>query len=106
MTIAVLTQRWVWYSTADLSLCTYMVTYSRRKIIQTHVINKLLVCPNVTVCGINITRHSNTLKAVFCWTIDQWYWKWFCSRTPKYNFSSTFFYSQSCWCIIHVIQCL
>jgi hypothetical protein len=29
----------------------------------------------------------------------------FCSRTPRYNFSSTL-YPQSCWCIIQVIHSL
>lgn len=86
--------------------CTYMVTYNRWKIIQTHVINKFLVCPNVTVCGTNIPRHSNMLKAVFCWTnIDQWYWTCFV-RVPLDIISLQLSYSQSCWCINQVTHCL
>jgi hypothetical protein len=37
--------------------------------------------------------------------LEQWYSTFFCSRTPRYNFSSTL-YPQSCWCIIQVIHSL
>jgi hypothetical protein len=35
----------------------------------------------------------------------QWYSAFFCSRTPRCNFSSTL-YPQSCWCTIQVIHSL